>query len=512
MGRRMESSGPSTGGGRKASPVGQRSPTSAALTNSVILTTYYVAEAGLLFILSMLMARFLRVEEFGRLAFALSYGILLSSLDGVCLVLTKHVARQPIVGSDWIREGFPIRLYMAAAITALGLLPIVAVPYFQRNALLVALIVASEQLRGLTLTYCAWFRGFQAAKYEAAAMAVERVPLLMACLVLLRLGYGPEWVAGAFLGSRILSFTFAATTFAARFGAFSPRWRVRLLSTLVGEAYPIILLSLSERIRNNLAPFLLAWMSGEVAAAQYQAAGRIVMLPVLICGVAGGAVFAAMSQNFEDLNLVNRLYQLELRTLWHLLLPLAAVTFVLGPELSRLVFGPAYGPAGEILRILTPMYVLAALVSASYYLLTAINHERTVQRYTVLAITSNLVLGILLAHWYGAMGLAVGFLLTTVGLFVLYLIYCRGLGLQPVSARLSGVPWLGLVASGLVVLAWRHGLRAGDLTMVAGGMTVALAAYAMVVLVAGNLLPEEVRALARLRVGWKGWARLGGAE
>ena len=68
----------------------------AVINNSLLLSVYYVFEAGLLFVLTLLLARFLGVAEFGRLAFAFSYGLLLAVLSdaGLSLMMTKRRATQ----------------------------------------------------------------------------------------------------------------------------------------------------------------------------------------------------------------------------------------------------------------------------------------------------------------------------------------------------------------------------------------------------------------------------------
>lgn len=211
------------------------------LSNTAILGVYYVLESGLLFFLTLLLARYLGVAEFGRLAFALSYGLMLSVLSdpGISLVVTKFVARTPDPTSQWISEGFRLRLLMVGGTLAIGFAPLSFSHYLRANAVLFVAIVVSEQIRGLTLTYCALFRGFQVMSLEAIVLGVERVSLLVAAYLLLRRGYRAEAIGYVYLGARVLSFLLAAAIFRMRIGAFGPKANLTLIRTIVREAFPL---------------------------------------------------------------------------------------------------------------------------------------------------------------------------------------------------------------------------------------------------------------------------------
>ena len=96
-----------------------------ALGNSAILASYYAVDAGMLFLLNLILARYLGLAGFGKFSFALSYGLILSSLDpGFQLILTKFVARNPDISNPWISGGISIRVYMTGSLILLGSLPL----------------------------------------------------------------------------------------------------------------------------------------------------------------------------------------------------------------------------------------------------------------------------------------------------------------------------------------------------------------------------------------------------
>src|SRR5882762_6519157 len=92
-----------------------------ALGNSAILASYSGIDAGMLFLLNLILARYLGLAGFGKFSFALSYGLILSALDpGFQLILTKFVARNPHISNPWISEGLSIRVFLTAGLILLG--------------------------------------------------------------------------------------------------------------------------------------------------------------------------------------------------------------------------------------------------------------------------------------------------------------------------------------------------------------------------------------------------------
>ena len=138
---------------------------SRVLGNSAILSAYYVLDSALLFLTTLLLARYLGVSDFGKLSFALAYGLVLYVLTdpGISLTLTKLVARDRRPSNQGIANGFTLRLLLVGAGCLVGLIPLPFSAYLWTNALVLVPVIWSEQIRGLTLTYCACFRGFHIA-------------------------------------------------------------------------------------------------------------------------------------------------------------------------------------------------------------------------------------------------------------------------------------------------------------------------------------------------------------
>jgi O-antigen/teichoic acid export membrane protein len=377
------------------------------LGNTAILSGYYALEAVLLFILVLLFARFLTVADFGRLSFALSYSLLLVVADpSVNIVLIKLVSQDSGQLQRWASQGISLRIGMGIIVLAGAMLPFLFSPYLRLNAWLFVPIMLSEQVRGVSLTYCAIFRGLQVMILEPVVLGIERVVVFVLVIILLTQHRRTEWIGAAYLVGRVGSVMVAALLFRSRFTAislgFPAQWR-RILS----EAYPLGVLTISERVNMNLIPTVLTLIRGEYLAGIFQSAFKIAMLPITVCGVLSGSLFPAMSAAVGDREQLEKLFFYGLRLVWHVLLPFAAITLVLSESTIGALFGARYLQAAPVLRVLVVYYLCASLVIFGYYLLVALSEQKFVMKLAIVNIVITVAAGIPLIYALGPLGAAI---------------------------------------------------------------------------------------------------------
>jgi O-antigen/teichoic acid export membrane protein len=470
------------------------------LNNSVILATYYVLDAGMLFLINLILARYLGVASYGRLAFALSYGLILSALDpGLQLALTKFVARNPVLSNPWISEGISIRVFMTASLILLGSLPLIFDGYLRSNSTLILLVASSELLRSITLTYCAVWRGFQVMIWEPVIIGSERLAILLGSWFLLRAGYGLMGVGTVFLVARTSGLILAAWLFYVRVGPVHLTRNPKIVREFLSESFPLATLSVADRVKLYFPAIVLAYTSGEAAVGLFQAASKIVVFPMMVCGTVGAAIFPAMSAAAHGGGQVEKLYRYGVRMLWHVLLPCSVLTLFFAGPLIRLVFGAAYLPAASTLRILTPFYLCNVIVTMSYYLMTAVNRQMFVMKLALLGTFTNIVLGVAMMRLFGMRGAAITLLVTDGIIALAYWRSVARLEIRVFRTRQDIWQWAGFaVTAGLCLLLRGHFPMNHWLSLLAIGCAITLS-YGAFLLCTDGLLPEELKLLSNLK-------------
>jgi O-antigen/teichoic acid export membrane protein len=395
-------------------------------------------------------------------------------------------------------------LFVLAA-CALGLAPFSFNHYLRANAWVLAPVICSEQLRGLTVTLCSVFRGFQKMIYEVIVVGCERLAVLGGVLWMFWNGHGVGAAAWAFFGGRLAVLGLAAVVLRWKIGAVQVSLRPRLARELLRESFPLAVLQLAERINLYFAPIALTAIAGEYAAGLFQSAFKIVTFPVMLAGAVGGSLFPAMSAAHGDAVRVQRLYRLGVRVLWHALLPGAVVTLAFAAPAVRIIFGAEFVPAAPVLEWLTPYYALYAMITVSYYLMPAVNEQRVTLWLSLTSLGLNLALGPLFIWWLGARGAAMALVVTNAVIALAYWRRAARLGYHVLRGRHELGQWLGFAIALTAAFALRRFFAVEhwyELLLAAVAVT---AVYAAALVITRSVLPEEAELVAaakkRLAVG-----------
>jgi O-antigen/teichoic acid export membrane protein len=360
------------------------------------------------FTFTLLLARWLGPDDFGRWGWATSYALLTSvwSDPGIGLAMTKLVATSDGERQmNFVATGFTIRLILTGIVFTLALLPFTFVPYMRENAFVFIVVLVSEQMRNMALYFCSVFRGRQRNKFEAIAMGTERIGALALTWPLLQLGFGIRAVAFVYVVARGTSLVVAVAENVRAFG-----WRPigvdrSLMSRISAETLPMAVLIICERTNMSLPPLLVKAFGTEHALGIFNAAFKTVFPAVLMCTAVAGSLYAPMAERFQsDPAQSARLYRNGIRGLMHLLLPPAVITLLLSSQVTILLYGPEYVSSAPILRMLTPYFLAMIFITVNHLFLPAINRGRVVAVVSVVSLVVNVGLGLLFISRWGAEG------------------------------------------------------------------------------------------------------------
>ncbi|MFP3982445.1 MAG: oligosaccharide flippase family protein [Desulfurivibrionaceae bacterium] len=196
----------------------------------------------------------------------------------------------------------------------------------------------------------------------------------------------------------------------------------------------------------QLPPILFSMFYGPGAAGHYMLAHRIIALPMTLLGRAIADVFMPDAVEALRESRLRDSVVLVHKNLARIVLPPAAMLFIVAPDLFRIAFGPDWEEAGHMVRWLTPMLFLQFIVSPLSRIFVALERQRLslalqgnlfLLRLGSLAIAGYLGIALLDAvFWYG--------IASAVGFFVyVYLI-----------ANITDISLLSFIRSWVLCLPW----------------------------------------------------------
>jgi O-antigen/teichoic acid export membrane protein len=425
--------------------------------NSVWSTFAYVVDSLMVFTYTLLLARFLGPAGFGM--FSAAWGVAIAIFLCVDLGTSLLVIRETAAGSLLRAQyGSIVRVRLAAALTLPFLLAGIsyAVRANSEFALAIGFLALGEGLASLTNLSMALLRGKSRVGTVLAITSTERLTIVISLLViagqskpgLSLLAASVGFVAGRLVGLvTALSLSWAEFLRLPRGGGIAAGWLAPYRKAQSLGSFLIV-----ERGTASLIPLLIAWSAGTQTAGIFQAALKIVLVPISLLSALALGLYPIFSELVQARrSQVAPLFILALKS--GLVLAAIAVVLIAGVPgfLVQVVFGSQYAAqSGPALRLLAPLVALGAIWQLSLYLLCASGRERLALGASIVTSVASLTLIAVFGKLYGAPGCAIGLVAgSSIGL-ISYWSRLRELGVGGVATRLLLPPAAG-IAAGLVV-------------------------------------------------------------
>lgn len=330
-------------------------------------------------LVSIVLARYLAPQGFGLLAFAISFPSIFSVLPGFGMgaLVTRDIARDPQHLNRYLTNGLMIKLILAI-LTLLAVWATALIlrfpPYKIQLITLGALLLIFETNVRFVLSF------FQAAEK-------------MTTVALVTLAVRGGWVVFSFvvvafkggitelLGVRALlnGAGLVVSVILIHFLLGRIRWSFDIASIwkLTKASFPFALFRIFGTVYTDIDTVMLSSMRGDVMAGFYSAAYKFLRLFTFIQSGFFSAFLpaAAKISRTSKEDLVSK-FQLSIKYLSIISLPIAGGICVLADPLVKLVYGPSYAGAVPALRLIIWSMVFVFLNSATTAAIVAVDEEK----------------------------------------------------------------------------------------------------------------------------------------
>jgi O-antigen/teichoic acid export membrane protein len=384
---------------------------------------------------TMLLARGLGTEQFGTYAFIGAYLFLFTFLVDMGLerVMSRELARTPERAGELLGTAFLMRGTLAVLAAALATI----IALFLRLPALTwwCILLAAA---GMPLSIEILARSFLQSRFEMHYAYLLILPANVTQLVLvaliLRAGGGLLPIFAAALATVGMT---AALILWVTLPKMRVVWRVNpeLVRYLWRESWELGLVLLIFIVALRIDQLLLFWLSGAEELARYAVAVKIVEALSLIPESIMVTVFPLLAATeFSAPARFRRVYELTVRCVVLMVLPLALVITLDRDLVIRLLFGSGYTPAAGALTILS-WWMFFAYTGAVYLGLMMVRKQQRVLGVVSLAsLAINIVCNLLWIPRWGATGAAAANLVSSAAAFGMFCVI-------PQTASMMAVCW-----------------------------------------------------------------------
>lgn len=369
-----------------------------------------ILRMGVGLFVSVWVARYLGVEQFGTLNFASAFVTLFSTLStlGLPSLVIRTLTHDPEKRNEILGTTFCLQLLGGMAGLALS---VATIFLFRRQDPLTVSLVAILGSVGIFQAFDTidlWFQSQVQSRYTVAAkntafliFATVKVGLihLGAPLIAFALATVAEVAVGAIGLVAVYHFQ--------KYSVGKWRWNSLIARDLLNESWPLILSGLAILVYYRIDQLMLGQMLGDAAVGLYSSATRISEMPYFIATAITSSVTPSLFST-KRTNEIN--YCHKFGKLMAALVAISAVIAILissfSNEIINIVFGESYAESSQILAIHTwaLVFVFLGVGSAPWYIAEGLTTTPVIM--ALLGTVTNVALNLILIPRYAGVGAA----------------------------------------------------------------------------------------------------------
>jgi O-antigen/teichoic acid export membrane protein len=367
------------------------------------------------FILNVIVARALQVDNFGTYSFVLSFTTIFQMLSflGINELIVREIAKRKEDLSKLFSSALLIRIISPVFFVGIIYLIVLLADFDDDTSK--ALMIAGISIIAFSISYL--IEGLMVAlrqsQHVAAVALGENVIKLVLSVIFLARGYGVVALMVAVLLSRLASILMYAVP--VRLVARELRWSLDRATTaqVFRLSWVFALISVFTVVYWRIDQVMLQFFKGPYDVGLYSAAFKILLVLTLFLQAFMISVFPVLSSSYRTNRAeFERISRKALRYLVMVAAPIIAGTLVLAEEIIGLVYGPGYESSANILRFLIPVLLPFFMDGVLWRVVLATDNQIVTLRITSLNMSLNVLFNLILIPRFSYFGAAVATLVT----------------------------------------------------------------------------------------------------
>jgi PST family polysaccharide transporter len=361
---------------------------------------------------SVWVARYLGVEQFGLFSYATAFVALFSTLStlGLPSLVIRTITHEPEKREQILGTTFWLQLFggITALVLAVGTMSVLR----QGDQLMLSLVslLASASIFKAFETIDVWFQAQVQSKYAVLAKNTAFLTVTIVKVILINIQAPMLAFAGATLAEAILGAL--GLILAYRIQGYSLwlwRWSLSLAKMLLRESGSLILSGFTIMVYIRMDQLMLGEMLGDQAVGLYSSVVRITeswyFIPMALTSSVAPSIYKAKKELHESL--YYRQIEQLLRVLSSIAILIALPMTFMSETIITHLFGNDYSAAGPILaiHIWASLFVFTGFGTSSWFIAEELTHLEF--RRTLIGAIINVILNFVLIPAYGGVGAAI---------------------------------------------------------------------------------------------------------
>ncbi|MHA1439874.1 MAG: flippase [Promethearchaeota archaeon] len=408
---------------------------------------------GLMFFLTILIARYLGAAGYGKFSFAFAFVSLFAVIAdfGLSTLTIREVARDKSLARKYIDNIAVIKLILGIITFVLIITVIQFLGKTPEIRTLVYLAGIWVIIQSFTQFFQSIFRAFEKMQYEALSKIAYSIILFLITGFVLWQNLGIKFLVSAYIIAAIIAFVFTLILVRKKFTKFWAKIDFRFWKSLLKEAWPFALAFIFISAYYQIDTIMLSVMKTDNVVGWYNAAYKFLLILLVLPSISQTVIFPKMSQLFiSSKNHLKQIYKQFLKYILIISFPTCIGIMLLAKRFISLVYGLEFIPSTIILQILIWSFLFASIGGLFGNLLNSCNKQLILMKITGIALIINILLNFLLIPQFSYIGASIA---TDITRF--FVIVTEFLILSRIGFSLQKKMWLNMISkivfSGLIM-------------------------------------------------------------
>ena len=374
------------------------------------------------FIWTILMARYLGVNNYGILGFAVSITGILGIIDdlGISTHIVRHVATDYESAPKYLGNIIPFKIILGTVNLIVTPIILILLKIDEYTIFITILFTLEIIFKSYANSLFGVFQAFEKGKYQGIGNILMNIATLLFILISIYADLGLLGISISYILANLITFIY--TYYVLNKHIIKPKfelnWEFCKKITLL--SLPFAITGILYTIYYSIDIVMLTKIVGDYATGIYNATYKLIAVLTLFYSVYTAVIFPVMSKFYQkDKKLLVISYEKSIKYLMLVMIPISVGTMFYSLDIIQLIYGNQYDASASVLSILIWTVCLLFISGASNNLLNASHKERTVTKIYAIAAVFNIVLNFFMIPYFSYNGAAITTVLSDVLIVVL---------------------------------------------------------------------------------------------
>jgi len=386
------------------------------------------------FIWTVLTARYLGVNNYGIMGFAISLnGILAIFMDlGISVYIVREIATDYDSAPYYIGNTIPLKLILSFLVIALTLPCLIIFNYDELTITVTLLFTIETIIKSFLGLFNGSFQAFEKLKYQEIGNTILNTLLLIFILLAIFTDIGIIGIAISYIIANLIALIYEYYVLNKKITKPKFEFDMVFCKNIILASLPFALGGILFIIYYSIDIVMLERIAGSYPTGIYNATYKLISVLTLFNSVYTSVIFPVMSKfykNNEKLLII--IFEKTVKYLLIIMIPLAIGTMIYSTDIIYLIYGQEYDAASSVLSILIWTVCLLFVNGAFNTLLQSSHKEITTTKTYGIAATFNIVLNLIMIPRFSVNGAAITTVLSDILILIIFSYVAYKMGIRP---------------------------------------------------------------------------------